>query len=79
MIKIPGHPNLKVFVTQGGIQSIDEALSTHVPLVVMPKMGDQRFNARRAVNKGMGLRVDFETVTKEDLKAAVFEVVNNPK
>lgn len=64
-------------MTQGGFQSIEEALSAHVPLVVMPKMADQHFNAKRVVNRGMGLRVDFATVTKVELKEIILEVANN--
>lgn len=70
---------MRVFVTQGGLQSIEEALCSHVPLVVMPKIADQFHNAKRVVKKGMGLKVDFETVTKEKLKETILEVFNNPK
>lgn len=70
---------MKVFITQGGFQSIEEALSTHVPVVVIPQLNDQFFNAKRAVSKGMGLRLDYKTVSKEEFKAAVLEVANNPK
>lgn len=70
---------MKVFVTQGGMQSIEEAIYSHVPVVVMPKISDQFFNAKRAKNKGMGLTVDFDTLTKESFKEAILEVANNPK
>lgn len=66
-------------MTQGGFQSIEEALSAHVPLVVMPKIADQFHNAKRVVNKGMGLRVDFATLTKLEFKEAILEVAYNSK
>lgn len=70
---------MKVFVTQGGLQSIEEALCSHVPLVVMPKIADQFLNAKRVVRKGIGLKVDFETVTTSKLKEVIVEVASNPK
>lgn len=70
---------MKVFITQGGFQSIEEAIYTQVPVVVMPKIADQFFNAKRAVNKGMGLSVDFATLTKNGFKTAILEVATNTR
>lgn len=79
MFGLAGHPNVKVFITQGGFQSIEEAIYTQVPVVVMPKIADQFFNAKRAVNKGMGLSVEFATLTKEEFKKAILDVATNAK
>lgn len=76
---VSGHPNVKVFVSQGGFQSLEEALHAEVPLVVVPRISDQFHNAKRAVRRGMGLTIDFETMTKEDFRDAILEVANNPK
>ncbi|KAK4872661.1 hypothetical protein RN001_014690 [Aquatica leii] len=73
------HPNIKLFITQGGLQSIDEAIYDYVPMLIMPFFGDQRFNAYRMVAKGCALSIDYETMTKEEFKAAILEVINNPK
>lgn len=70
---------MKVFITQGGLQSIEEAMYAHVPIIVMPKIADQFFNAKRAANRGMGLTLDFNTLTKESFKGAILEVANNPQ
>lgn len=61
------------------MQSIEEALAAQVPLIVMPKMVDQHYNARRAVNKGMGLRVNCDTITKNEFKETILEVANNSR
>lgn len=74
-----GHPNVKVFITQGGFQSIEEAIYTQVPVIVMPRIADQFFNAKRAVNKGMGLTVDFSTITTQNFREAIVEVATNDK
>ncbi|KAK4872740.1 hypothetical protein RN001_014769 [Aquatica leii] len=73
------HPNIKLFITQGGLQSMDEAIYDHVPMIGIPYMCDQRFNVNKMVSKGFGLSVDYKTLRKDDLKAKILEVVNNPK
>ncbi|KPJ00056.1 Ecdysteroid UDP-glucosyltransferase [Papilio xuthus] len=43
------HPNVKIFITQGGLQSTDEAITAGVPLIGVPILGDQcyRDNVKR--------------------------------
>ncbi|KAB0790152.1 hypothetical protein PPYR_15524 [Photinus pyralis] len=73
------HRNVKVFVTQGGLQSMEEAISGGVPLVGMPFFGDQPLNCMKMVNLGIALAIDTETLTSEDLKKTIIEVAENPK
>ncbi|XP_031331317.1 UDP-glucuronosyltransferase 2B33-like [Photinus pyralis] len=73
------HPNIKLFITQGGLQSMDEAIYAHVPMIGIPFYGDQPYNVRRMASKGIGLELDHRTLDKEKLKAAILEVANNPK
>nr|ANI21994.1 UDP-glycosyltransferase 33T3 [Spodoptera exigua] len=65
------HPNVKLFVTQGGLQSTDEAITAGVPLIGMPMIGDQYFNVERYVYHGFGIRLDMEALTEEKLKHAI--------
>nr|AUN86405.1 UDP-glycosyltransferase 33T2 [Spodoptera litura] len=65
------HPNVKLFITQGGLQSTDEAITAGVPLIGMPMLGDQYFNVERYVYHGFGIRLDMETLTEEKLKHAI--------
>ena len=44
---ILGHPNLKAFVTHGGINSLYEAMHNAVPVAVIPMIADQPFNLKR--------------------------------
>lgn len=65
---------------QGGILSIEEAIFTHVPMVVMPFYGDQLKNARIIENKGIGKFVNHKPVLqKEEFKLATLEVIENEK
>ncbi|KAF5287797.1 hypothetical protein FQA39_LY15733 [Lamprigera yunnana] len=73
------HPNIKLFITQGGLQSMDEAIYSHIPMLGMPVFADQHSNVRQIVNKGFGLSLDLETLTKEKFKESILEVINNAK
>ncbi|KAF5291331.1 hypothetical protein FQA39_LY03482 [Lamprigera yunnana] len=73
------HRNIKVFLTQGGLQSMEEAITGGVPLVGMPFFGDQPLNVRKMVNLGIAVAVDTETLTPTVLKEAIMEVAENPK
>ncbi|KAF5302522.1 hypothetical protein FQR65_LT00894 [Abscondita terminalis] len=73
------HPNIKLFITQGGLQSVDEGIFDHVPMIGIPFFADQEFNVNRMVKLGFGLHINYKTMKKEELKAAILEVINNPK
>jgi len=49
---------IDLFLTHGGQNSFMEALSTGTPLVVCPGFADQPVNAQKAVDMGVGLKVD---------------------
>ncbi|AGR56885.1 egt [Hemileuca sp. nucleopolyhedrovirus] len=65
------HKNVKAFVTQGGVQSTDEAIAALVPMIGMPMMGDQSFNTNKYIDLGIGLVVDTSTVTSQQLIKAI--------
>ncbi|CAH0598235.1 unnamed protein product [Chrysodeixis includens] len=71
------HPNVKLFITQGGLQSTDEAIAAGVPLIGMPLMVDQWFNVERYVSHKIGLRVDLDGVTEDKFRNAILEVMEN--
>lgn len=74
------HPNIKLFLTQGGLQSLEEATYSYVPLVAIPYFADQFKNARLIEYNEIGKKVGRKPhVKKEDLKAAIIEVITNPK
>lgn len=73
------HPNIKLFVTQGGLQSLQEAITNGVPIVGIPFFGDQYSNVFRSVKKGFAVRLNKDDITEESFKGAVLEVLNNPK
>ncbi|KAL3278839.1 hypothetical protein HHI36_016359 [Cryptolaemus montrouzieri] len=72
------HSNIKLFISQGGLQSIDEAIFKKKPLLLIPLLADQKYNAHHMKRKGGGLSLDFDTLTKETLKEAIMEMMTNP-
>ncbi|XP_063913096.1 UDP-glycosyltransferase UGT5-like [Zophobas morio] len=73
------HRNIRVFLTQGGLQSIEEAVSRGVPLIGIPFMADQPANVHKIIDTGIGLGVDPVTMSKEELKNCIIEVAENSK
>ncbi|CAG9821215.1 unnamed protein product [Phaedon cochleariae] len=73
------HPNIRVFVTQGDLQSIEEAIIRGVPMVGLPFLGEQAMNVKKMSKAGIGLEVDPSTATIGELRAAIMEVAQNRK
>ncbi|CAH0598240.1 unnamed protein product [Chrysodeixis includens] len=71
------HPKIKVFVTQGGLQSTDEAITAGVPLVGFPMLADQWFNVERYETHGIGIRLDIATVTVDKFKNTLLKVIGD--
>ncbi|XP_061384702.1 UDP-glucosyltransferase 2-like [Danaus plexippus] len=72
-----GHPNIKLFVTQGGLQSTDEALTAGVPLVVIPMLGDQWYNAEQYQYHGIGKKLLIEDLDENSFKETILSVISN--
>ncbi|XP_022124068.2 UDP-glycosyltransferase UGT5 [Pieris rapae] len=71
------HPNVKLFITQGGLQSTDEAINAGVPTIGVPMLGDQWFNTDKYVYYKIGMKLDMETLTEEVLETAIYTVIND--
>lgn len=69
------HPKIKVFITQGGQQSMEEAIDRSVPLIVIPFLGDQDANANRIVRREIGLHLELHSLTEAKLLAAINEMM----
>lgn len=72
------HRNVKAFLTQGGVQSTDEAIECLVPLVGLPMMGDQAFNVNKYAELKIGRALDTLVVDKHQLSEAITDVITNP-
>lgn len=73
------HPNVKLFITQGGIQSMEEAVYSRKPMIGIPFMGEQESNVKLMAKKGVGLYVNHLSINKDEFKETILEVITNPK
>ncbi|XP_060535190.1 UDP-glycosyltransferase UGT4-like isoform X1 [Cylas formicarius] len=73
------HPKVKLFVTQGGLQSIEEAVYYQVPLLVVPFYSDQKYNAHRLTSLGVAETALPHTSTKEEISSKIKKILGNPK
>lgn len=73
-----GHPQTRVFVTHGGTNGVYEAVFHAVPVVGIPLFGDQPDNVARLERHGAAAVLHFNTMTSEELEAALHAVINQP-
>ena len=67
-----------IFITHGGINSIYEALLLkNLPLIIVPAMDDQFYNAEKIAKSGAGITLNIENVTSEILLNSVYELLKN--
>ncbi|XP_063921406.1 UDP-glycosyltransferase UGT5-like [Zophobas morio] len=75
---ILAHPNVKLFITHGGLLSTEEAIFNGVPMVGIPVFADQKMNMARAKSNGVASVVSFSKLSEETLFEAVNETLKNP-
>ena len=73
------HPQIKVFVTHTGHNSQTEAAYRGMPVVMIPMFGDQFDNAEKGEQFGLGLKVDHNTVTADELFKIIERVLYEPR
>lgn len=76
---ILAHPNVKVFISHGGLFGIQEAVHHGVPILGMPVYADQYLNVKKGNAAGYALGVDYRTVTEDELRTSLTELLDNPK
>lgn len=69
------HPNVKLFITQGGLMSLEETIDRETPMIGIPFLLDQYQNSLKAQEVGFGLRLDLEDLTEVTLHDAIVEVM----
>nr|AVT42220.1 UDP-glucuronosyltransferase 321H1 [Lissorhoptrus oryzophilus] len=73
------HPNIKLFITQGGLQSMQESIYYDKPMIGISFFGDQHANVQRMVVQGFGIHLSKNNITKESVTNAIKEIMNNPR
>jgi len=64
---------VKVFLSHGGPSSLNEAAIAAVPIVMLPKGGDQVANTQNAVDLGFG--IDASEQTSDGLRVSLIKAM----
>ena len=70
-------PLVDLVITHGGNNTLTETLGEGKPLILMPLMGDQYNNIQRVHEKGLGIRIDPDYFTDEQLLKAIPKLLND--
>ena len=68
-----------LFVTHGGMNSVNEAMSAGVPMLVVPQGADQPLVARRGGELGAGLSMRSQDVTEASVHALARRLLDDPR
>ncbi|VVD00233.1 unnamed protein product, partial [Leptidea sinapis] len=71
------HPNVKLFITQGGIHSMEEAIQAGVPLISIPMKVDQWYNGEKVNRHKIGIKLDMDSLDEEKLLKIIKEVLGD--
>ena len=71
------HPQTRLFIGHGGANGVYETVSHGVPMIVIPTMADQYFNAFRLVQRGCALTLDLQNFQPSDLVNAMNAILKN--
>ncbi|PSN40298.1 hypothetical protein C0J52_18611 [Blattella germanica] len=66
-----GHPNVRLFISHGGLLSMQEALYSGVPVLGIPIYADQHLNVKKAQISGYAVQLDYDNVTTESVLWAI--------
>ncbi|MFC4534636.1 macrolide family glycosyltransferase [Sphaerisporangium dianthi] len=68
-----------LFVTHGGMNSVNEAMYAGVPMLLVPQGADQPLVARRVVELGAGLSIRTEDATADALNTLARRLLDEPR
>ncbi|KAM8764106.1 2-hydroxyacylsphingosine 1-beta-galactosyltransferase isoform 1-T2 [Rhynchonycteris naso] len=73
-----GHAHVRAFLSHGGLNSIFESVYHGVPVVGIPLFGDHYDTMTRVQAKGMGVLLEWKTMTEAELHEALVKVIGDP-
>ncbi|KAH8280823.1 hypothetical protein KR054_000260 [Drosophila jambulina] len=76
---ILAHPNVRLFITQGGLFSVMEAIDSGVPMLGLPFFFDHFTNMHRAKQSGIAEVLDSKNLDADALCNTIQELLENPK
>lgn len=74
-IDILCHPNVKVFMSHGGLMGMSEGVYCQTPTIVTPIYGDQYLNAAALEQRGMAIVLHYNELTRHNIVNAVEKIL----
>nr|ANI21999.1 UDP-glycosyltransferase 39B4 [Spodoptera exigua] len=75
--EILSHPNIRVFISHGGLIGTQEAIYNGVPIIGVPIYADQYNNLLQAQSYGFGKILEYHDINEETLSEVLHEVLTN--
>ncbi len=69
------HPNIKIFITHGGLLSTQEAAYHGTPLIGFPLFADQDMNMKQAEKAGFAVTLEINEFTEEKLESTINRIL----
>jgi glucuronosyltransferase len=67
------HPNVRLFITQCGLMSMEEAIDRETPIIAVPFLLDQNRNSLKVQEENIGVRLEIDDLTETKLLEAIKE------
>jgi len=77
--EILSHPNIKGFISHGGLNSLTESTCHGVPVIIVPLFADQDFNGFRVEAQEIGVRVEVRDLNVKHMQEAVDNILTDAK
>ncbi|CAH1709870.1 UDP-glucosyltransferase 2 [Aphis gossypii] len=71
------HPNVKLFISHGGISGVYEAVDAGVPVLGFPLYYDQPRNLQSLVDAGMAITMELLSITEQQFLHGIKELLHN--
>lgn len=75
-VDLLAHSKMKLFISHGGINSIQEAIIIEVPMLIIPHFFDQYRNAQMMNKKKCAVTLDLNEITEDNLKHSIIEALD---
>ncbi|VVC33782.1 UDP-glucuronosyl/UDP-glucosyltransferase [Cinara cedri] len=75
---ILAHPNVKLFISHGGLLGTTEAVYEGVPILSMPIFGDQMTNIKAVVDKGSAEMMYYYNLNEDEISTKLKLMLTNP-
>ncbi|RLU27472.1 hypothetical protein DMN91_001276 [Ooceraea biroi] len=78
-LKVLKHPNIRAFITHGGILGTLEAIFYGVPMIGIPLFIDQFKNMEACVTRNVAVKLDVHNITEQNMDAALNAILHDPR